>query len=394
MTDYFLTIILYLIVYISSFAFFCFADKAQKKQIAIRRIVIGVLILSIFAGVRDKSVGTDTAKTITLYFDEAKNISSLGTLFSQFILFRSSFIYLLLAKIVLKAGLGFRTFLTIIQVLTVGFVAACAYYRRKTTPIAITMLLFSLLYYQLSFNWIRQSITCSFLLFAVVLFFEGKKKKSVVIMLISILFHSSAIIGIALFVVILFISRVKKKYLNAVIILLTVILTIIMRNWQTIALIGIERGILPSTYQGYINVFSGAHGSTFLGWFIIGKKAYVEYALRVLMLLFPYLATRRKSSRGENLDQYAFFQMGAFFSVLIYSAALFGLHTAYGNRVTICLDYLYIVYFGLMEYRTKSAKGLTVPLSGFFIILLCLFYNIWLYYVMGWHGTVPYHFSF
>ena len=169
---------------------------------------------------------------------------------------------------------------------------------------------------------------------------------------------------------------------------------VIMYNWQRLSLLGIQMGILPNSYRGYINVFSGAHGTSFKGWFVIGIKTYVEYFLRILMFIIPTIVSKEDMSSPERKTQFSFFQIGALLSILIYSAAFFGLHTAYGNRVTYVLDGFNIIYFGFARFKTRTHKLGLVPASGLIVFLLCIVYNIWLYYMLGWHDTVPYYFSF
>ena len=394
MADYLLTILLYAVVYIVSILFFYAADHAQSKNRMIRCMLVGIALLSVFAGIRNPTVGSDTIGTTTLYFDIAQRYDSIGSIFSQFSSLNGTFIYLLISKIVIALGLGTRTFLGILQALTVTPIAICAYHRKKYTPIPITMALYIILYYQLSFNWVRQSVSVAILLLAVVLYFEDKKVVATILLIASTLFHSSALFGIPMIIVARLASNVKKRYLKNIVLVITVILTfIIMQNWQRLSIMGVEMGILPYTYRGYINVFSGAHGTSFRGWFAIGTKTYVEYFLRVLMFMVPLLIQNNLVAADTDTE-FAFFRTTSLLSLLIYSAAFFGLHTAYGNRVTYLLDLFNIIYFGYASFRSSQAKGLSVPASGLLLILISLFYNIWLYYVLGWHDTVPYLFSF
>lgn len=381
-------------IFIITYFFFVSANNAvslQRKKIL---LFIGILILSIFSCMRNIEVGTDTAYTIELYFEGAKKYNSIKELLFSGIS-NSTLIFLVISKLLMLLGLGAKSFLFATQMLVLAPVAAVAYARREKTSISLTMMVFVLLYFQLSFNWIRQSISTAFLLLGITLFLENRKKSSIIVAIISVIFHASALLGILMFAVAWFSSKSKNKNFRRVLILVTIILTfVIMRSWKPLALWMINKGILPVSYMGYVNVFSGAYGGIYKGWFVIGQKTYVEYILRLAMFIIPGYVLKSKAdySDGNNqIQEMNLFRMCSMLSFFIYSAALWGLHTAYGNRITYYLDFANIIYLGLCCRPRYDRKKLSITYTEATIFILILTYNIWLYYVLGWHATVPFY---
>lgn len=392
-----LTIFIYAVVYSISLFLFSVADRTSNSVKLKNIIIIAVLLLAFFASLRNFEVGTDTNSTLLEYFDIAGTFNSIpNILYSD--LAANKIVFIVISKIIKMIGLGERVFLFIMEILVLAPIAAIAYIRKNRNSITSTMLFFLFLYYQLSFNWIRQCISASFLLLAIVVFCDGRKKNALIFAIISVLFHTSALLGIIMFTVAWISSNSNRKFLRRFLIMITVLATLIlMRYWQTIALYLINQGILPASYRGYVNVFSGAHGQSYKGWFVIGTRTYIEYFLRILFFCIPSIIVLR--SNGERMacnekyrKEFYFFRMCSFLSVLIYSAGLIGLHTAYVNRITCYLDFANILYFGFACRKAIDSRRLVYTYYELCVFLLCIVYNIWLYYVLGWHATVPFYF--
>ena len=251
------------------------------------------------------------------------------------------------------------------------------------------MVLFMLLYYQIGFNWIRQSIANAFVLLAIVLAEEDKKKKAIVLCIFAVLFHSSAIIGLALFLFTYAFMHIKNKYARAFFgIGFIALFLLLLTNWDRLFALGINYGILPSTYAGYLRVFTGQ--TTVSRWFKVGTRTYVDYVWRVLIAILPWVLSFNETNEFKNKTKY--FKMVAIIGLIIYSFVFFRMHSAYGNRVSYTIEYVQIFTLG-MCYRKSNNGKLVVPVKNIVIIGLAIIYNIWLYYVLGWHDTVPFVFN-
>ena len=352
------TIFTYSIIYGGAFIFFKSADRAASDSKRKYLVFAGIIYLSIFASVRDISVGTDTATTLQGYFGSRSSFPIIDV-FSDYggIFYLFSYVFQIL-------HFGQKSILFCLELLILTPVAICAWMRRKQTPIYITMTLFLLLFYQVAFNWIRQSIACSF--------------------------HASVLIGIAIFASSYLCIVINNRILKILCIsMLFVVVILLFSQWDMIALWGIKVGILPDNYKRYVSIFTGEVRLD--RWFGIGKRTYGDYFIRVLFVLIPIIYQRPMLDKHEkgNLKHYI---MITIIALLIYSFVLFGIRSPYGNRITYTVEYVHLLNLGSCCSAKVHRKGI-VPLRNLIIISVALLYNVWLYYVLGWHDTVPFYFA-
>lgn len=395
MIDMVVALLGYFLIYSVPILLFFIADRTKSLSMKKVFIAVGVLFLSAIGGLRNLEVGTDTSETIIRYFDKLDFQSQdLVTFVSD-----RTIIYTMLSAILKALGLSSISMLFTLQLLCILPITIVAYRKRERIPIAFTMAVYLFLFFQLSFNWIRQSIAASFFLLAVDSYHQNKKHiKGYMLFLLSVLFHSSAVIGIAICIVAIILMRIENKYVKCLIYILTLVLVfLILRQWKNISLWLIDIGILPYSYIGYVNVFSGAHGNSFRGWFTIGKLSYIEYAMRVTFFCLPAVLKQSRYHMGlAQEEQYEenFYCIFAFFGILLYSIAFWGFHTTYGNRLAYYSDVANTVYFGMGYRKSMKTQNRSIVITNLALVVLCVMYNLLLYYFMGWHGTVPYRFSF
>lgn len=383
-----LTIFIYLFVYCVATLIFMAADKSKSVINERNYILLGILFLSLFACCRDIHVGTDTAETISLYLNDQVNRVLEFNSITDFI--NGNILYFILAKLLGLFHLGEKSFMFLMEFFIVMPIAICARMRKNRIPIHITMAIFMLLYYQLGFNWIRQSIASAFVLLGLTLAEEKKGKQSIAVFIIAVLFHSSAVIGGALLFFTYTFMRLKNKYVRAIFgIGFMVLFMFLVMNWDRLFAIGINYGILPPTYAGYLRVFTGQ--TTVSRWFQVGRRTYVDYILRVLIVILPLILVKSDSNSAETRT-INYYKMTAIVGLILYSYVLFGMHSAYGNRITYTIEYVSILNLG-MSYKESNGSKWIVPLRNIVIFGLIISYNIWLYYVLGWHDTVPFIFS-
>lgn len=384
-----LTVSLYTFVYGTATFVFKAADSTKSELKRKRFLVCGIIIMAIFACMRDISVGTDTADTISSYFvnQYGKDITFNGI--SDFL--HGDVLYFIIANTIHLFGLGPKTFLFVLEICIVTPVVISAYIKRNRIPIHITMLIFSLLYYQIGFNWIRQSASSACILLMLVYAQNKLIKKAAVTSVLAILFHSSAINGMMLLLFVYTFMRIRNKYWQAVFgIGFMVVFLFLLLKWEMIVSFGITFGILPASYAGYLRVFSGQ--TTVERWFMVGNKTYVDYLLRIVLVIFPIVFARKHLSLEEQKNV-NFYKMIGVVGLIIYSYILLNMHSAYGNRISYSIEYIQILNIGMCCSQSSGVKGI-VPLRNVVVIGLALFYNIWLYYVLAWHATVPFIFGF
>ena len=384
-----LTFFLYALVYSVAILVFKMANDVKNEIERKWILVFGIFFLAMFGSIRDASVGTDTAETISIYFVEQykRNIilNGIGEVL------HGDIIYFVISQIIHFLHFGSKAFLFVLQVCTLIPVVLCAYIKRNRIPIHITMFIFLLLYYQLTFNWIRQSIASAFILLTVVYVQNKLIKKAVFASILSILFHSSAIIGLLLLACVFLFIRIKHKFLRIILGGFLIIICIFLSfQWEKLAALGINYGILPESYSGYLRVFSGQ--TTVESWFLVGKRTYIDYILRIILVMIPIFIPIGKIPLNERQNIY-YYKIVAIIGLIIYSYVLLSMHSTYGNRISYCIEYIQILNLGMCYLQSPKRRGV-IPLRNMIIIITILAYNIWLYYVLGWHDTVPFIFAF
>lgn len=381
------TIILYCTIYCITTLLFKVANSSTSRKKTKRYMAVGIAIMAILACCRDISVGTDTEGTIIeYYYDQiGKSIVTDGVL--SFL--HSDVPFFLISNILHFLHLGERVFLLVLELLILIPVGIVAYKKRDVIPIHYTMLIFSILYYQTGFNWIRQSEASAFTLLALIYFQEKKFTKAVALSLVGIMIHTAALIGIALLLFVYAFMRIKNKYKKMLfgVVFMALFLYLISR-WEYIFSFAIERGILPTSFSGYFRVFSGQ--TRVENWFKIGKKTYVDYIIRVLIVVLPIFASKKLIDESE-VKNTSYYKVVSLMGLIIYSYVFFALQSPYGNRISYSIEYVQILNLGVCcaPHDTKKIK---ISLRNILVIGLAIAYNIWLYYVLGWHDTVPFAF--
>lgn len=140
------------------------------------------LILLVFAGYRELSVGTDTIN-YSHHFD----LVSSGEVLSHELL------WYVLNKIIYIGGGTFQTVLIVSSILTLLPICYVSY-KKSPYPLLSIFFYIALYYYFYSFNIIRQCIAMSFCLLSFYFIDERKNLKAYLVFLFAILFHFSSVV--------------------------------------------------------------------------------------------------------------------------------------------------------------------------------------------------------
>ena len=386
------TIFLYYLIFILASLFFIKADRSQKDKTIKACIICGVVLLSLFACFRGPLVGWDTGDTIELYFNRAKPYRSITSIIANRTRFKEP-IYIILSFFLLKITNNSRAFLFVMQLMTVGPIAVVSYKRRDTLPVSIIMVTYMLLFYQQSFNIIRQSVAAAFLFLGWAYLMEGKYFKTALIFVFVCLLHSSGIIGIGLIITLYFFVNDERLIIRIPLIGIAVLAGIIaLTEWKTMAIDLIERGFLSETYSGYISVMSGEVDSQY------NTIQFRNNAIEVMRLLgtiivLMFLNGEHSGSEKEIL----FLKYSVVLSVVIHTIIEVGFGVTLGHRITIFIDYLqmalYANFFPKSVFKDKriSTGSIIIPKTGIqYSLFYCIFYNFFIYMFVNFGRTLPY----
>ncbi len=388
------SLLVYGLLFIAVYFVFFIAERTASSSKQKRLIFLGVLVLAVFAGIRNISVGYDTERTILFCFTPSTRVSSfsgLGLLIARKEIFYTYFSFLLS-----KISKNHFVFLFSLQFITAGAVAVSAYKERKNVSISLCMLIYMLMYYLSSFNIIRQNAAAAVLLLAFVEYRNKSFVKATIFAVLCCFLHNSGVVGLFIIIAIIAFTRSKNQVIKCTAVVLAgALIAIIIINWQTFANWLIGEGYISSSYAGYIDIFSGNATSYSSKYVTITNRTYVLGVFRIIEATILLLLG--KSYSPENINFNSFAKYAIAISVVIYSWFVFGFNSYLGDRLTIFLDYFKIIYISMFVpavYARKDKtnrlvlripKGMISVVVGYYFI-----YGFTLYIYYGYGGVLPF----
>lgn len=358
------------------------AESRKKKYYPALFSIISVLILSILGGLRHESIGTDVLFYIKGNFDAALWIDSFSKYFTA--IYAKEPLYLVVVYIIAKLFGNFQVLLFTFQMMTIGCVYFAAWKRRKYVSPWFVLLIYCALYYNDSYNMVRQHLAMAVVLLGSVYLIEEKYKYCLSCFFIASLFHTSAFLSFILFPVYLYLKREKsifyfkkrkpslygKKMREFTIIVIALVGIFGIKMWCHLF---IQIGILSPRYLYYFtnDNISGHYFDTLI------------YLFEICVLVFN---TKYFKS---NMNNYRFYRTIAFLNVILLQLTLF---MSYGHRLSL--------YFGIINLLTiaqipqsfhKKKNQIIIYLS---IIVIAIVYWIKIYYIGHVSETIPYMFFY
>ena len=202
----------YIICFIAVAIFSYFAERSLGNKRRTKYIIyslIAVLIPSVMAGCRDYDIGADIGVYVLPTFNQALRYSNL----IDFLVFNSTWyksvdiLFAILSFFVSRFTTNCHWMLFAIALICntcfyLGWVKL-----RRFVPVWLGMLLYLFMYYNQSYNHMRQMLAASILFFALQFIFEEKYIHYIICVILAIMFHSSAIMGFAILFLYMVIGR-------------------------------------------------------------------------------------------------------------------------------------------------------------------------------------------
>lgn len=224
----------------------------KNKKISIILMIIICAIISVFAGYRDLTIGTDVmiyANTIIEFLNKGWNIEYMGI----------EPAYVQIAKMVVGIGGNTNTLLLFTAIIIDFFILLAGFQRKNEIDLSLFTLTFLNIFFGISLNLMRQSIAISIFIFAYHFIEEKKPIKYFLLIFIAYLFHRSAIILFFIYPLYWLIMKnygKKGKFIEMVTILLTMCILLFMSN---ILILLNNIGIVPDrivNYYSYENYYT------------------------------------------------------------------------------------------------------------------------------------------
>ena len=382
--------IIYYIIFIIGGLIFSTADRAVSDKKTKRWIILGIIFLSAFAGLRSISVGTDTAAVVHFRFDNTRLYSSWRSILTP----GNEPFLTLIGWIIRNSINDYRAYLFVLQLLLEIPIGIIAYKLRKDVNIAGIMTVFMLMFFQISLNIHKQTIAAAWLLLAVIYFREKKYAKAIIIAAFATLFHGSVFMGVALFAIIYILSTSKSSRVRLLVVLLAVgFAVIIFHNWRNVASIILSSERLTDDYSGYLSIMAGETGQRYTSFHY---KTYISIVLRTIGIIVIVAAYMRSKRRLDSNTRFYMYCTGIGF--LIYSLFIFAFHMYIGDRFTLYLDICQILLIPMLVGKSDSTsnsnkKPLTVRIhtSGPYVVyFFYLAYNFTYFMIVNYGKTLPY----
>lgn len=366
---------------------FCFAIalcllKSSEKFKSQQRLIIdmlAIILLCCFAGGRNVNIGTDTSN----YFEPIYKIALVND-FDLFLKtpFRTGiggwnitcpseyeFLFIFVVYIVTKITGSFFWCKFIIHLLII-LPLYWLLRRRKNISVCFGMFIFLMLFYNASFNLIRQSVAISFSLMSYQYLVENKIKNSIISMITAIFFHVSALLVLIVFISYLWIgnknekNRIKDEQKVLILILAGIVLFLGFDLLiKIISLLGLGNfaGYVSGVFNFKVNqVISRLPGAIFV--IACNKQLYIKG-----------LVTKEEA---------LLFKVVAIYDIIF---SQFAGVSAFGGRIA-----MYFMSYNIISYSYIVQTTRYNRIIKYFIIFYLIFY--WWYYsvYLGINQTVPY----
>lgn len=332
------SLFVYLIVFAIATLFIYLSEISEKRITRFSCALLGILVLSFFAASRSDTIGKDIQGYVTPIFQIAKssvsfsNFLNLGQSYSSSTSSNSKeFLYLLITYFSSKVASTDWLLLFILQFLTVTpvYIAAMNFSKKYNISITFFMLMYMFLFYLNSFNVMRQSIACAFLLLGYS--YQGtNNKKMLISYILAMLFHRMAVIGIVFILIGKWIAR-QKGFKKIYIIIALVIVAVGLKPSITFLM---QKNLLTAAQSYYANVF--VFGTIDTAWTNASIILMLTDSLRYTFLMLPFFYIKRDEPKMYELKNIILV------GYVIYMVVLISMRSIYGSRLSLYVNFLYL----------------------------------------------------
>ncbi len=336
MLPYFILLIL---VVIGSFL----AERGKSNKVIYSFFVGAVFfILVLFAGLRDRSVGTDTGSYVSRYLsldqDFINNINDGG---------RIEFAYRLLESVALLFSDQYVAILMMISFVAVFFQLK-SIYKLSEQPLISIFILITFGIYTYVFNGARQALAAAIYMYALTFLVNANFRKYLLWVVIASLFHKSVIFGIPLY----FLFR--RKFTKKLFLFLS-ITTLVMVLFFDILI----------KYAGFIS-------EQYLKYDEIDKQGGIYLTLAYVLLSGFFVLMRSKIKPMYKVNYDIFLNM-FLFGTMVYLVVYFS--GAYVEMTRLAFYYIVsTVFIWPMIFKSLKQNQIALVFLSFLFVHIAFFY--------------------
>lgn len=343
-------------------------NSFEKKVILFLLFFLVALIPGILGGVRDFSIGTDIKVYGNIWFNFARESSSLRDYLNAASVSSIGSLYAFFNFIVSRFTSNphwFYFWYCLVENIIV-LLALCE--NKDIISITLGWATYLFIFYNTNFNMLRQGMALVILLLG----FKYIRKKSLIkfllVVLFAYLFHNTAIIGIVLYPLYqIIVNRVDRKQK---ILPVYIILSIFVFLFEAISKYLLDAGILSMRYAMYVNSDNQQTGSIYLFYLII--------------LIFAIITQRSKQDANY-----------IFFESILFICILFSAFVTISYLPRIISYYSIYLCFGIPYVLNNGNKRIAISrirFNGVMVYVILVLYWIIFYGILNHSETVPFIF--
>ena len=361
----------YLVCFLASSVTLNAASKRLKKYTGKILFLIAILIPVLLATFRTVDVGIDVLVYIQPYANMAINSSSFGSYMFITLSNGIEIGYAVLNYIgaVFLGGLSGVFFLSSLLILIPIYIRILSY--KNEIPIWVSILVYLLVFYNLSMSLSRQAIALSIIFYALKYSEEKKYKVFFFFVIVAFLFHSSAILGLV-YPLIAIVSNGKDW------------------RWKQISVV-IGLLFFVACYDRIINfifrVFFPLNADKYIKAFLTDDTGYLSFWILVINAFIIICVLISAQYLKEN-GMYRRYLLIAIFNFIIY------ILTKYNGN---CFRYSLYFMIATPEMVPKVRYGFSKQSRAFvdfMVVLVFLLYWINFNLLSDSYGTIPYVWTF
>lgn len=351
----------YVLVFSISICLTIIGQKICKKKNNISIVLFGlaIVILSLFAALRDYSVGADLQAYKAIYYDRALNSSTFVSYLGHF---NNEYLFSIFVYFIAHVFGSYRIVLFLLSFVPL---MVMFHYGRKYYPkhMALILAVYLLMFFNTSLNVMRQVAAISCIIPAFYCIQDNKKIMALMLIIIASLFHVSALFMIILFLI-YWCAKRKKQVKYYILLCIAFMITC-----TALGVLAKQDFIANMGYSGYV-----ARGDT--------NMSIHLFALKVCIFIFIsyYYKYYKKDDKGRNYY---------YFIILDLLFYLFSNYVMYGYR----LSYYFVVFtpFILALIAEKIPNNSKTKAIFYIGVLISLtLYWVDRNMIVGYDSTIPY----
>lgn len=365
----------YLIIYTITTLLVYLSERELKHNRKKRAIALGIIIvlsLSIFAGLRDYTIGTDVRWYVTNNFSRAKIYLGRPIQFLDSATDGIEPFFLIITYISALIWNTVHGELFLIALLINGFVFAGIYKSSKKQSMTFSWLMYCLTFFNLSLNAMRQSMAAAVIFYAFSDTEHLTVKKAIVLGVVATLFHrSGAILFILYLIYVLFGIKIEKRKIIPKILFVLLLFSPLFMNAALRWIIS-HNFISAARYTWYLDQ---------TGELALGNLFFRSIGM-ISLVLFVYKKKNTIKRFNQEQDTLFLIYIGLMDILLLLNNNLLT------GRISTFFDIFQQRYFaqGLQVYK----KGGTRWIATIILILVSLAMWFYIYVYLGNSEIIPY----